>query len=767
VRNVLAIFAFGGAIAASFPPAAVPGGSRLREEAANVAIVRDDWGIAHVRGKTDAQAVFGAIYAQAEDDFNRVEMNYIDALGRRAEVEGERAIYRDLRMKMFVDPADLGAKYAACSPALRALMEAWADGLNYYLATHPAVHPRLLRRFEPWMALSFTEGSIGGDIERISLDGLRAFYGGSLAPTASHPDSAAAGTQSDLDAARMRRDFDPSGADRNFDAPGAHRDLDVSETNHGVDVFTRQTSGSNGIAIAPSNTQSHHALLLINPHTSFYFRSELQLTSDQGLNAYGAVTWGQFFVYQGFNEHAGWMHTSSGVDVVDFFSETIVRRAGKLYYRYGREYRPVTISRIVVPYRAADGTLRQRTFTVYRTGHGPIVGSRDGKWLSVSLMQRPVEALSQAYLRTKAVDYAAFRTIAAEFRANSSNNTIFADAKGEIAYMSPQFIPRRNDRFDYTRPVDGADPATAWHGLHALDEAPHLLNPPNGWLYNTNDWPYSAAGANSPRREAYPRYMDTFGENARGIHATQLLTGRNDFTLDSLMAAAFDSYLPAFGELVPRLLADYDALPSGDPLRSELAEQVGALRAWDDRWSAASVPTTLAVFWGEALSASLETGRGEVSIDRLLQATPQQQLAALVRASERLTADFGTWKTAWGEINRFQRLNDSIVAHFDDGGPSIAVPFTDGFWGSLAASSADHAQTKRRYGVSGNSFVAVVEFGEKVRAKAVTAGGESGDPASPHFIDQAARYCAGALRDVYFYPEQLVGHTERTYHPGG
>ena len=720
-----------------------------------------------LRGKTDAQAVFGTIYAQAEDDFNRVEMNYIDALGRRAEVEGERAIYRDLRMKMFVDPADLGAKYAACSPALRALMEAWADGLNYYLATHPAVHPRLLRRFEPWMALSFTEGSIGGDIERISLDGLRAFYGGSLAPTASHPDSAAAGTQSDLDAARMRRDFDPSGADRNFDAPGAHRDLDVSETNHGVDAFTRQASGSNGIAIAPSNTQSHHALLLINPHTSFYFRSELQLTSDQGLNAYGAVTWWQFFVYQGFNEHAGWMHTSSGVDVVDFFSETIVRRAGKLYYRYGREYRPVTISRIVVPYRAADGTLRQRTFTVYRTGHGPIVGSRDGKWLSVSLMQRPVEALSQAYLRTKAVDYAAFRTIAAEFRANSSNNTIFADAKGEIAYMSPQFIPRRNDRFDYTRPVDGADPATAWHGLHALDEAPHLLNPPNGWLYNTNDWPYSAAGANSPRREAYPRYMDTFGENARGIHATQLLTGRNDFTLDSLMAAAFDSYLPAFGELVPRLLADYDALPSGDPLRSELAEQVGALRAWDDRWSAASVPTTLAVFWGEALSASLETGRGEVSIDRLLQATPQQQLAALVRASERLTADFGTWKTAWGEINRFQRLNDSIVAHFDDGGPSIAVPFTDGFWGSLAASSADHAQTKRRYGVSGNSFVAVVEFGEKVRAKAVTAGGESGDPASPHFIDQAARYCAGALRDVYFYPEQLVGHTERTYHPGG
>ncbi len=753
MRGVLAALAFMSLAASSFRFGAAAEESRWRSEAASVAIVRDDWGIAHVRGKTDAQAVFGTIYAQAEDDFNRVEMNYIDALGRRAEVEGERAIYRDLRMKMFVDPANLRAKYAACSPALRALMEAWADGLNYYLATHPAVHPRLLRRFEPWMALSFSEGSIGGDIERISLDGLRNFYADAPAAALSQ------------DASRVN--FDAAGNPRDFDTGGDRRDFDVTKPQESVAALTRQASGSNGIAIAPSNTQAHHALLLINPHTSFYFRSELQMTSEQGLNAYGAVTWGQFFIYQGFNEHAGWMHTSSGVDVVDLFSETIVRRAGKLYYRYGREYRPVMVSRIVVPYRAENGTLKQKTFAAYRTGHGPIVGSRDGKWLSVALMQRPVEALSQSYLRTKAVDYATFRTIAAEFRANSSNNTIFADAKGEIAYMSPQFVPRRNDRFDYTQPLDGADPATDWHGLHALDETPHLLNPPNGWIFNTNDWPYSAAGVNSPRREAYPRYMDTSGENARGMHATQLLSGRKDFTLDSLMAAAFDSYLPAFGELVPRLLAAYDALPSGDTLRLELAEQVGALRAWDERWSAASVPTTLAVFWGEALAAALETRRGEVGIDGLLQATPQQQLAALARASGRLTADFGTWKTAWGEINRFQRLNDSIVAHFDDGGPSIAVPFTDGFWGSLAASSTDHSETKRRYGVSGNSFVAVVEFGEKVRAKAVTAGGESGDPASPHFEDQAARYCAGALRDVYFYPEQLVGHTERRYHPGG
>jgi acyl-homoserine-lactone acylase len=697
--------------------------SRWQAQAARISIVRDDWGIAHVRGKTDADAVFGMVYAQAEDDFNRVETNYINAMGRLAEVEGESAIYQDLRMKMFVQPAALRAEYAASPRQLQALMNAWADGLNYYLATHPSVHPRLIRRFEPWMALSFTEGSIGGDIAHISIGDLRAFYAGTR-QTASLPD---------------------------------------------VNASLREPPGSNGIAIAPSNTQSHRALLLINPHTSFFFRSELQMTSDEGLNAYGAVTWGQFFVYQGFNEHVGWMHTTSGVDAVDFFAETIARRGGTIYYRYGSKERPIQVSRIVVSYRASDGSVRQKSFTVYRTHRGPVVGERDGKWIDVALMQRPIQALSQSFLRTKATDYASFRSVAAAFQANSSNNTIFADSKGEIAYMSPQFVPRRNDRFDYTQPVDGADPASDWNGIHAIDESPHVVDPANGWVFNTNDWPYSSAGSESPKRANYPRYMDTAGENERGVHVTELLTGHTNFTLESLVSAAYDSYLPAFAEFVPRLVAAYDALPAGDPLQTTLTDQIAALRGWDDRWSASSVPTTLAVFWGEALAGGVAVHPTDRHLDiyeQMRQSTPPQQLAALAKASARLTADFGTWKTPWGEINRFQRRDDAIAQRFDDSAPSIPVPFTSGFWGSLAAFDTDHVSTKRRYGVAGNSFVAVVEFGDRVRAKAVTAGGESGDPASPHFDDQAVRYSTGNLRDVYYYSDQLTGHTVRTYHPG-
>jgi len=701
--------------------------ARWRAEAARVTIVRDDWGIAHTHGKSDADAVFGMIYAQAEDDFNRVETNYLTSLGRTAEVEGEKAIWQDLRQKLWVDPADLKAKYAASPLWLKRLMNAWADGLNFYLATHPNTRPKLIKHFEPWMALSFSEGSIGGDIERVSTVDLERFYGGS-------------------------------------DQRMALAEADVPK-------HYKEPTGSNGFAIAPSNTANGHALLLINPHTSFFFRSEAQVTSDQGLNAYGAATWGQFFVYQGFNPHTGWMNTSSGVDSVDEFAETILRRGGKLFYRYGAEERPLAVSRIAVPYRSADGAMKRREFSVYRTHHGPIVreGS-DGKWIAFALMNRPVEALSQSFLRTKQHDYASFLKVA-ELKANSSNNTIFADDKGEIAYLHAQFIPRRDDRFDYTKPVDGSDPATDWRGLHALNEAPHLLNPGTGWLFNTNDWPYSAAGPNSPKRADYPRYMDQAGENARGIHATMVLEARKDFTLKRLRDAAFDPYLTGFARLIPTLTEAWDQAPAGDPLKAKLAEQVAARRAWDRRWSASSTETSLAVFWGDALFAMTAKEAKASGLNNFeymaTRATPAERLQALAEASDRLTRDFGSWRTPWGEINRFQRITDDISPHFTDEGPSIPVPFVSSLWGSLASFGARRYEgTKRYYGTSGNSFVAMVEFGPRVHAYAVTAGGESGDPKSPHFNDEAQRYVSGDLREVYFWPEQLKGHVERRYRPG-
>ena len=694
------------------------------KQAQGVTITRDDWGIAHVTGKTDADAVFGVMYAQAEDDFNRVEQNYLLSMGRLAEAEGEAEIYRDLRMKLFIDPADMQAQYQKSPAWLKQLMDAYADGLNYYLHKHPEVTPRVITHFEPWMALTFSEGSIGGDIERVNLNQLETFYGKTPVKMASIED--------------LNRFVEPT--------------------------------GSNGAAIAPANTSSHHALLLINPHTSFFFRSEAQMTSGEGLNAYGALTWGQFFIYQGFNERAGWMHTSSGADNIDEYLETVTKSGDRFTYRYGSEDRAVTSSTISVPYKTASGVVT-KSFTVYRTHHGPVVRESDGKWVSVRLMQEPLKALQQSYLRTKARNYKAFKETM-DFHTNSSNNTIYADADGSIAYFHSNFIPKRDPKYDWTKPVDGTTAATEWNGVMSVDETPGLLNPANGWLYNANNWPWSAAGPNSSKKADYPTYVDRgVEESARGFHALRVFDKKKDFTLTSLIGAAYDSYLPAFETMIPQLLKAYDAAPAADQLKAKLAEQIKVLRAWDYRWSVSSVPSSLAIYWGEELGRRVgEAARTSgVTADHYManSATAQERLQALSVASDTLTADFGSWKTPWGDINRFQRVNSDIVQPFNDALPSIPVGFTSARWGSLASFGArSYKNTKKMYGNTGNSFVAVVEFGDTVSAKAVSAGGEASDVKSKHFNDQAQRYSTGDLRDVYFYPAQLTGHTDRQYHPG-
>ncbi|GAB3444357.1 acylase [Massilia solisilvae] len=712
------------AVVASKSPYSAAEIARWKKTAGRVTIMRDKWGIPHIFGKTDADAVFGMLYAQAEDDFNRVELNYVNALGRMAEVEGEKAIWSDLRMKMYISPADLKARYAQSPEWLKKLMNGFADGLNFYLYSHPDVKPKLLTRFEPWMALAFSEGSIGGDVESIDLKQLESLYG-------------------------KRKDVTLASLDKGFD---------------------EEPKGSNGFAIAPKLSASGHALLLINPHTSFYFRPEIHVVSEDGLNAYGAVTWGQFFVYQGFNDKAGWMHTSGGGDVIDEYLETIVEKDGKMFYQYDGKLRPMKAVPVTLPYKTASGGTASKTVTAYFTHHGPVVRAQDGKWVAVRMMFEPMKALEQSYLRTKAKDYNAFYKVM-QLRTNSSNNTVYADGDGNIAYFHGNFVPRRDPKFDWTKPVDGSTAATEWHGLHEVKETINLFNPQSGYVMNTNNWPFTAAGANSPREKDYPAYMWSLPENARGIHAVRVLRDAKDLTLDGLIAKAYDSYLPAFEPLVPAVLKDYEALPASDARKAKLAAQIDALRGWDLRWSAQSVPTALAVYWGQDMvkHAAPRSRAQNVPVVDFIQTSlnADERLDALVRASDKLAADFGSWQTPWGEINRFQRLSGDVDQRYDDSKPSIPVPFTSATWGSLASFGMTAKQdTRRIYGDRGNSFVAVVEFGPRVHAKSVLAGGESGDPKSPHFNDQGEMYSRGQFKDVLFYKEDIEKNLERKYHPG-
>jgi len=390
-----------------------------RQQAQKVTIIRDNWGIPHLYGKSDADAVFGLLYAQCEDDFKRIEMNYIEKLGRMSELKGKSELYNDLLIKLLIDSTEAIGDYNRSEPWLKKLMNAYADGINWYLYKHPEVKPALLKRFKPWYTLLWTDGSIGAiSTGGVTTQELENFYSGSK-----------------TDVSVIKKDPD-------------------------------EQTGSNGFAVAPSKTASGNAILYINPHVTFYFRPEVQVASEEGLNAYGAVTWGQFFVYQGFNDYCGWMHTSSNVDVADLYEEKITKNNGRFFYQFENKQQPVKEKKIVIRYREGDA-LQTKVITAFFTRNGPVMAERDGKWISLKSYNRSLTSLKQSWLRTKAKGFEDYKKVM-DLRANTSNNTVFADGNGNIAYWHGNFIPKRDNSIDWSKPVDGTRAATEWKGLPLL-----------------------------------------------------------------------------------------------------------------------------------------------------------------------------------------------------------------------------------------------------------------------------------------------------------
>ncbi|RZK52674.1 MAG: acylase [Pedobacter sp.] len=624
--------------AQKFTPAEI---AAYQAQAKKVNIIRDKWGIPHIYGKTDADAVFGLLYAQCEDDFKRVELNYVEKLGRLAEINGESAVFNDLQIRLLFDSTEAKADYAKAQPSFKKLLDAYAAGINYYLHKNPKVKPALLTRFKPWFPLMWTDGSIGAiNTADLTIEELKKFYTGDHLPTAYNP------------------------------------------------VIKDQHSGSNGFAFAPSMTESGNAILYINPHTTFYFRPEVQMQSEEGLNAYGAVTWGQFFVYQGFNEHLGWMHTSNNVDIADMYAEKITKTEKGLFYEYDKKKFPVTQKKINISY--LDGTaLKTKNFTAYFTNNGPVMAMREGKWISLKAKNRNAQSLVQSWIRTKAKSFEEYQK-AMDLKANASNNTVYADAQGNIAFWHGNFIPIRDIKYNWSDVVDGTTSATAWKGLHNVKDMVHVYNPANGWLQNCNSTPFSSAGRNSPIKANYPSYMAPDGENFRGVAAVKLLSRPVKYTIEKVKATTEFAKSARPNDLL-------------DPLKATIAD---------------------------------------------------------------LTKRFGKWQIAWGEVNRYQRLTGAIREKYDDNLPSLPVGFGSAMWGQLGSYISNPFKTNKRYGYSGNSFVCVVEFGKRIKAKSILAGGNSGNPNSKHFTDQALMYTKGEFKDVLFYKEDVLKHMERSYQPG-
>lgn len=700
---------------------------RLEQLAQQVSIIRDQWGIPHVYGKTDADAVFGLLYAQCEDDFKRIELNYIEKLGRLSEIKGQSVLYNDLEIRLLIDADEAKSDYKKAPAWLKKLLNSYADAINFYLYKHPEVKPALLTHFEPWYPLLWTDGSIGAiSTADLSTGELKAFYSGNTDKVAY-----------------------------------VEREKNVQ-------------TGSNGFAFSPSKTANGNAILYINPHTTFYFRPEVQVTSEEGLNVYGAVTWGQFFIYQGFNENCGWMHTSSNVDVADIYAEKIIQKNNKLFYEFDQKLLPVIEKEITISYNE-NGKLILKKFKTYYTNNGPIMAKRDGKWISLKSNNRSMTSLIQSWVRTKSKSFEDYKK-AMNLKANTSNNTVYADSKGNIAYWHGNFIPVRDKKLNWSKVVDGSISATQWKGLHEVDETVHLYNPVNGWLQNCNSTPYTVAGENSPKRENYLPYMAPDGENFRGINAVRIFSKGEKYTLDKVIADGYDTKLSIFEILIPRLIAVFEKdIKTTDSQYADLAEPISLLKNWDYYAKENSVATTLAVEWAYKLDpiilkAYIDEGeRDQVENTKIFaaSATTQQLIPQLQEVIKDLKSKWGTWKVAWGEVNRFQRSGGEIDLKYDDNKPSLPIAFGPGSWGSLPSFKSSYQNgSKKRYGYNGNSFVCAVEFGSKIKAKSLLAGGNSGDPDSKHFDDQAEMYQKGQFKEVLFYKEDVLKHAEKKYHPG-
>lgn len=692
----------------------------LARMASSVTIYRDTYGVPHVYGPTDASVVFGFMYAQAEDNFALIEDNYIRALGRASEIYGERALGDDLLTRALEIPKLSSAEYQRSTPQTRALCDAAAAALNYFLSKNPQIKPRLLEHFEPWHVLALL---------------------------------------------RFKRY-----AGYAFDLAGVNREELLMA--HATEGASRE---SNAWAIGPQKSETGHTMLFINPHEPFlvgsYVFYEGHLHSDEGWDLSGATFFGWPFPHLGHNEYLGWSHTNNLPDIADVYEEVFDDPAHPLAYRYGDGHRTATEWVEAIKVKNPSG-LSVRKFTLRKTHHGPIVALRDGKPLAVKLAKLEEGGiLDQLYEMSKAKSFAEFKEALTRL-ALPFLNTVYADRDGNIFYLYGGAIPRRSAKFDWDKPVDGTNPETEWQGYHSLDDLPQVVNPRAGFVQSCNSSPFLATRDNNPVQSKYPAYMvapEEVADNWRAKRSRELLGSKAKFTFDEWAQAAFDTKVYVADLEIPLLSADWESLKRSDEARAAtLARPINELKAWNRRSTTGSVAMTLFTLWYR------EVHRQAWEATFLAEVVSPQDLAsgvtrtgALEKVVSDLTREFGTWRVPWGDINRLQRpIGDETFSDTKEslpsagGPPRFGIVFVFGDWAPITKGQ------KRFYGTFGDTYVSVVEFSSKIKARSVLIFGESGDPKSPHFLDQAPLYAQGRFKPAWFTLAEIKAHLESSYHPG-
>jgi acyl-homoserine-lactone acylase len=701
--------------------------------AKSVTIYRDTYGVPHIYGKTDAGTVFGLMYAQAEDNFWQLEEDHINRLGRASEIYGSSRLVGDMMTRLFESTKRAQHEYSRLNPALRKLCDAYAAGINYYLEKHPEVRPRLITRYEPWFILISGPPALGS--LGITQQEIRAFY----------------------------------------------KELPSSQTPP-APVGESLDEGSNMWAVSPKKSASGHALLFINPHVGFFGggqRYEAHLHSDQGLNISGFSMLGSPYIWTGHNDFLGWSHTNTAADSTDVYIENFDDPQNPLSYRVGNNHRNAVewTDEVLVN---NQGSMETKRFVFRKTHHGPIVGLRDGKPLSVRAASVEVGGLlfEQKWAMARSRSLKEFKAALAHRRLTGSN-TMYADRRGNIYYLHGNAMPRRNPKFDWLRAVDGSDPETEWQGYHEISELPQITNPSSGFIQNCNSTPFLTSSTDNPDKSKFPVYMAPDQDTPRAQISRHILSSKAKFTFEEWTRASFDTHILLAETLVPELVSAWEQLKQKDKAKAaKFVEPVNALKLWDYKSRIDSVPTTLFMLYFQQLQqANRDRIARQPTSNQTIPRTLDEQLkdldadskiTAFEKALDELRNDYGKWNVPWGEINRLQRIHTSgTLEKFDDAKRSVPVPGASGVTGVVFTfGTRRETGQKRRYGVSGASYVAVVEFAPRVKAHSLLVFGQSADPKSAHFFDQAELYSKQQYKPAWFDLKEIKRNLEKSYQPG-
>jgi len=725
------------------------------EKIANsVTIYRDKWGVPHVYGPTDYSVMFGFMYAQAEDNFWQIEDSYIQAIGRAAEVYGEVGAVRALESDIINRQLEINRlaqdDYAKGSKLTKEMCDATADGLNYFLEKNPQVKPRLITKFEPWHLLAFNRFAqyqlfifkrlgLKGDELRASVQELG-------------KKTARAG---EWESERVR------------EAAASARALPSDEPE---DIWSAGVIGSNTWAVTPKKSASGHALSLVNPHQPFFGPGqwiEGHVHSDSGWNMSGASFPGSPFPSLGHNDNLGWSHTVNAPDVIDAWEEKFDDASNPLNYKYGSSHRTATEWSETIKVKT-DAGLVERTFKMRKTHHGPVMAVREGKPLAVRMaaFENAGGALEQRYFMSKAKNLKEFQAAMSRL-AVPMFNTMYADKEGNVWYVYYGAVPKRDQKYDWSKFMDGSDPGAEWQGYHTLEELPQILNPASGFAQNCNATPLLAAGEElgkdgNPDGAKFPAYMVTEKDNPRSRISRRVLSERAKFSYDDWTKAAYDTRVVEAERLIPQLAAEFDKFKAADAAKAEkLAEVIAELKAWNGVSTIDSVPMTVFTLWAYT--------RLQPQAQQLTKGRPFPDVDVLDYVVGDLAKKWGTWRVKWGEITRIQRVHTSgSIEPFSDDKPSLPVAGGPGDpVGIVFNFYAPEAKgQKRRYGTVGHSYFSVIEFGPKPKALSILQFGQSADPTSKHYFDQAALYSKMEFKPAWFTIDEIKANLEAAYHPG-